>query len=116
MMYLEVSDDVFIGLGLDSSMFILARLRAQSQTTKVLTKELLDADDAALVAHRETILHTLINSMTRASYLDQWTSSSVLNARLLPFPERRNHNANRRGRIEKNGSKVHVNVLFFLYC
>jgi hypothetical protein len=58
--------DIFILTRFDGSMFNLARLRAKTKTKECLNRELLFADNAAIVAHNESTLQSLINELNSA--------------------------------------------------
>ncbi len=58
---------VFIRTRSDGNLFNLARLRAKTKVRRVLIREMLFADDAALTAHTEEALQRLISSFARAS-------------------------------------------------
>lgn len=62
----NAAGDIFIRTRFDGSLFNLARLRAKTKVTEILIKELLFADDAALLAHDEGTLQSLINNLARA--------------------------------------------------
>ena len=53
---LDDEDAVYIRYRLDGNLFNLRRLKAHTKTLQVLVRELLFADDAALVAHTEAAL------------------------------------------------------------
>ena len=59
-------DGVFLHTRSDGNVFNLARLRAKTKTRKVLIRELLFADDAALTAHTEEALQHLITCFAEA--------------------------------------------------
>ena len=58
----------------DGDLFNLKRLRAQFQARKVLLRELLFIDDAAMVSHTEATLQNLIASFANACKFDLTTS------------------------------------------
>ncbi len=53
---LDNADGVYIRFRLDGSMFNLRRLQAHTKTMELLIRELLFADDAALLAHTEAAM------------------------------------------------------------
>ncbi len=57
---------VFIRTRSDGNLFNLARLRANTKVRRVLIREMMFADDAALTAHTEDALQHLISSFARA--------------------------------------------------
>ena len=59
-------DGVFIHTRSDGNLFNLSRLRAKSKISRVLIRELLFADDAALAAHSEEALQRLITCFANA--------------------------------------------------
>ena len=59
-------DGVFLHTRSDGKLFNLARLRAKSKVQKVLVRELLFADDAALVSHSAAGLHRLMDRFSAA--------------------------------------------------
>ncbi len=63
----QSEDGVFIRTRSDGNLFNLARLRAKSKVHRVLIREMLFANDAALTAHTEEALQRLISSFARAS-------------------------------------------------
>jgi len=62
----QSEDGVYLHTRSDGSLFNLARLRAKTKVRKVLLREMLFADDAALTAHTEEALQRLINCFARA--------------------------------------------------
>ncbi len=62
----QSEDGVFIRTRSDGNLFNLARLRAKTKVRRVLIREMLFADDAALTAHTEDGLQRLISSFARA--------------------------------------------------
>ncbi len=62
----QSEDGVFIRTRSDGNLFNLARLRAKTKVRRVLIREMLFADDAALTAHTEDALQRLISSFARA--------------------------------------------------
>ena len=71
----DADGDVFIRTRSDGSLFNLAHLRAKTKTMEILLKDLLFADNAALVAHSETTLQCLINNLSKACDLFSLTIS-----------------------------------------
>ncbi len=63
----QSEDGVFIHTRSDGNLFNLARLRAKTKVRRILIREMLFADDAALTAHTEEALQCLISSFARAS-------------------------------------------------
>lgn len=59
-------DGVYIHTRSDGKLFNLARLKAKTKVRKVLIRELLFADDAALVSHSQQGLQSLVNSLAQA--------------------------------------------------
>ena len=59
-------DGVFIHTRSDGNLFNLSRLKAETQVRKVLIRELLCVDDAALVSHSEVGLQRLMDSLSTA--------------------------------------------------
>lgn len=64
--YKQSVDGVYLHTRSDGSLFNLARLRAKTKTHKVLIREMLFADDAALTAHTEAALQKLIDRFADA--------------------------------------------------
>ncbi|GFO35998.1 endonuclease-reverse transcriptase [Plakobranchus ocellatus] len=65
----EDEDGIYIRYRLDGSLFNLRRLQAHTKTNERLIRDLLFADDAALVAHTEQALQSLISCFADASRL-----------------------------------------------
>ena len=59
-------DGVFIHTRSDGNLFNLSRLKARTKVRKVLIRELLFADDAALVSHSESGLQRLVDALSSA--------------------------------------------------
>ena len=59
-------EGVYIRTRSDGKLFNIARLRAKTKTLKVLIRELLFADDAALASHSEAGLQRLVDKLSRA--------------------------------------------------
>ena len=62
----DCSEGVIIHTRADGKLFNLARLRAKSKVFQVLIRELLFADDAALVSHTEEGLQQLVDRLSHA--------------------------------------------------
>ena len=62
----ESEEGIYLHTRSDGSLFNLARLRAKTKVRKVLVREMLFADDAAITAHTETALQELINCFAHA--------------------------------------------------
>ena len=62
----QSEDGVYIHTRSDGGLFNLARLRAKTKVRKVLLREMLFADDAALAAHSEEALQRLIDRFAHA--------------------------------------------------
>ena len=63
----DSSDDgVYIRTRSNGKLFNLSRLRAKTKVRRVLIREMLFADDVALVAHTEEALQRMINSFSQA--------------------------------------------------
>ena len=59
-------DAIFIHTRSDGNLFNLSRLKARTKVRKVLIRELLFADDAALVSHSESGLQRLVDALSSA--------------------------------------------------
>ena len=66
---LDDEDAVYIRYRLDGNLFNLRRLKAHTKTLQVLVRELLFADDAALVAHTEAALQRLVSCFADSAHL-----------------------------------------------
>ena len=66
---LDDDDAVYIRYRLDGSLFNLRRLQAHTKTREQLFRDLLFADDAALVAHTERALQRLTSCFAEAAQL-----------------------------------------------
>lgn len=62
----ESENGIFLHTRSDGNLFNLARLRAKTKVRKVLIREMLFADDAALTAHTEAALQQLITLFAQA--------------------------------------------------
>lgn len=62
----QSEEGIYLHTRSDGSLFNLARLRAKTKVRKVLIREMLFADDAAITAHTETALQELINCFAHA--------------------------------------------------
>ena len=62
----ESEEGIYLHTRSDRSPFNLARLRAKTKVRKVLVREMLFTDDAAITAHTETALQELINCSAQA--------------------------------------------------
>ncbi|KAI8491008.1 hypothetical protein Bbelb_314270 [Branchiostoma belcheri] len=67
--YLGDEDDIYIKYPTDGSPFNLRRLQAHTKTLEQLIRELLFADDAALVAHTEFAMQRVTSCFVEASEL-----------------------------------------------
>lgn len=68
----DAPGDVYTQTRSDSSLFNPAYLRTKTKIMEVLITELLFADDAAFMAHNETILQSLVNNLIRACNYIWW--------------------------------------------
>lgn len=64
--FADCLEGVYIRTRSDGKLFNIARLRAKTKTLKVLIRELLFADDAALASHSEAGLQRLVDKLSRA--------------------------------------------------
>ena len=62
----DCSEGVYIHTRSDGKLFNMARLRAKTKVTKVLIREMLFADDAALTSHTEDGLQQLVTCLSHA--------------------------------------------------
>ena len=62
----DSTDGIYLRTRSDGSLFNLARLKAKTLVRKVLVRELLFADDAALVSHTEDGLQCMLNKFSDA--------------------------------------------------
>ena len=62
----DCSEGIYIHTRADGRLFNIARLRAKTKVTKVLIREMLFADDAALTSHTEDGLQQLVNRLSHA--------------------------------------------------
>ena len=60
------TDGVYLHTRTDGKLFNLARLKAKTKIRRVLIREMLFADDAALVAHTQDGLQSMMNALPRA--------------------------------------------------
>ena len=60
-------DAIYIRYRLDGSLFNLRRLKSLTKTSQMLVRELLFADDAALVAHTEAALQRLVSCFAESA-------------------------------------------------
>ena len=67
----DLDDDeaVYIRYRLDGCLFNLRRLKSYTKTTQCLVRELLFADDAALIAHSEAALQRLTSCFAKSAHL-----------------------------------------------
>ena len=63
----EIQEGVYIRTRSDGGLYNLARLKAKTKTTKMLIRELLFADDTALVAHKPDQIQRMLDSFSEAS-------------------------------------------------
>ena len=63
------SEGIYVRTRTDGDLFNIQRLRAKSKTTVVLLRELLFADDSALVSHSNAGLQSLMDALERACKL-----------------------------------------------
>ena len=63
----EVQEGVYIRTRSDGKLFNLARLRARTKTRRELIRDLLFADDTALVAHELPHIQRIVNSFSEAA-------------------------------------------------
>ena len=66
---LDDKDGVYIRFRTDGSLYNLRRLQAHTKTKEKLIRELLFADDAALVAHTESAMHRITCCFTETAQL-----------------------------------------------
>ena len=64
--FADCSEGVYIRTRSDGKLFNIARLRTKTKTLKVLIRELLFADDAALASHSEAGLQRLVDKLSHA--------------------------------------------------
>ncbi len=64
--FADCSEGVYIRTRSGGKLFNIARLRAKTKTFKVLIRELLFADDAALASHSEAGLQRLVDKLYHA--------------------------------------------------
>ena len=60
------TDGIYIRTRADADLFRLSHLRAKTKVTSVLLREMLFADDAAIVSHTEEGLQRLVDNLSRA--------------------------------------------------
>ena len=60
------TDGIYLHTRSDGNLFSLARLRSKTKVRKVLIREMLFADDAALVAHTEEALQRMADQLSDA--------------------------------------------------
>ena len=65
----DTTEGVLLHTRTDGSLFNLARLKAKTLITKPLIRDLLFADDAAVMAHSPEELQTLLNGLSKACSL-----------------------------------------------
>ena len=71
----NTTEGIYIRTRLDGSLFNVSRLRAKTKTTEILLRELLFADDAAIAAHENHHLQTLMDKLSHACDLYSLTIS-----------------------------------------
>ena len=79
----EHDNGIFIRTRFDGSLFNIARLRSRRKTTEVLCRDLLFADDAALVAHDVQTLQTMLDRLNWACQVFS-LNISVKKTQILP--------------------------------
>jgi len=62
-----MGDDVYIQSRQSADIFNVAHFRAKTKTTRILTRELLFADDSALVAHSAEEMQKMVDAFSVAS-------------------------------------------------
>ena len=62
--FADCSEGVYIRTRADGKLFNITRLRTKMKALEALIRELLFADDAALVSHREAGLQSLVNKLS----------------------------------------------------
>ena len=60
-------DSVYIESRQSADLFNVAHFRAKAKTTRILMRELLFADDSALVAHSAEEMHKIVDAFSDAS-------------------------------------------------
>ena len=73
--FLDSQDGIYIRTREDGSLYNLARLKSKRYTTEALIKDLLYADDAAIVAHDNDTLQHMMNNLSEACKLFSLTIS-----------------------------------------
>ena len=63
----DMGDGVYIQSRQNADLFNVANFRAKTKTTRILTRELLFADDSALVAHSAEKMQKIVNAFSDAS-------------------------------------------------
>ena len=79
----EDNDGIYIRTRFDGSLFNLARFRSRRRTTEGVCRDLLFADDAALVAHDEQSLQTMLDRLDWACRVFS-LNISVTKTKILP--------------------------------
>ena len=64
----DMGDGVYIQSRQSADLFNVAHFRAKTKTTRILTRELLFADDSALVAHSAEEMQKIVSSMRQRSF------------------------------------------------
>ena len=63
----DMGDGVYIQSRQSADLFNVAHFRAKTKTTRILTRELLFADDSALVAHSAEEMQKIVDAFSDAS-------------------------------------------------
>ena len=63
----DLEDGIYIQSRQDANLFNVSHFRAKTKTTRVLVRELLFADDSALVAHTMEDIQKIVDAFSSAS-------------------------------------------------